>query len=297
MTIIGRTWHVQEFNNWWTIFIGARKNSTCHKNEQFWTISIKYNDFYIYISIICPKYPFTSNISSLSIVRFCASKKDKNAYRPPLFSWSSTHMTSTTKTDTTNSLFQPYFGTNSGTRPSRGRARLTWFTEWGWQLLPSDQRSLKTDIFSLDVISKCRPSYISFRSFSTGKVTGLLPYQFTTNCDDSVLNNLDSICCEQSDLLLIYDVVWHAQKCTCIWLSVIKASSSFCSPATVVLKAFAIMFRSTETNGWVYWMRALLRIWVELPIRTDFQSQCVRSIFGCLPTGKHTIACSTCPNL
>lgn len=48
---------------------------------------------------------------------------------------------------------------------------------------------------------------------------------------------------------------------TCIWLSVIKASSSFSSSATVVLNALAIIFKSTDTNGCVYWIRALWRIW------------------------------------
>lgn len=47
---------------------------------------------------------------------------------------------------------------------------------------------------------------------------------------------------------------------TCIWSFVIRASSSFSRPVILVLKAFAIMFRSTERKGSVYWMSALLRI-------------------------------------
>lgn len=55
---------------------------------------------------------------------------------------------------------------------------------------------------------------------------------------------------------------WEICDHTWIWLSVIKASNSFSSPETVVLKAPAIVCRSTEINGCVYWMMALWRIWL-----------------------------------
>lgn len=47
---------------------------------------------------------------------------------------------------------------------------------------------------------------------------------------------------------------------TCIWFSMIKAASSFSSPATLVLKEVAIVCKSTEMKGAVYWMRALCLI-------------------------------------
>lgn len=44
---------------------------------------------------------------------------------------------------------------------------------------------------------------------------------------------------------------------TCIWFSMINAASSFSRPATLVLNALAIVLRSTEMNGFVYWISAL----------------------------------------